>query len=87
MPRRSSVRGNCSLLRRLGEFRALGRPLLVGASRKSFLGKLTGEEVPERRVDASVAAGLLAVRNGATVLRVHDVAAHARVLPVAGALT
>jgi len=77
---------NCTLLRRLDEFRALGRPVLVGASRKSFLGKLSGEENPARRVDASVTAGVLAVRNGAAILRVHDVAAHARALAVAGAL-
>ena len=77
---------NCALLGRLDEFRALGRPLVVGASRKSFLGKLTGEDAPARRVDASVAAGVLAVEKGAAVLRVHDVAAHARVLPVATAM-
>jgi dihydropteroate synthase len=78
---------NLVLLERLWEFRALGRPLLVGLSRKSFLGKLTGEEAPSRRVDSSVAAGVLALRNGAMVLRVHDVAAHARVLPVVAAIS
>jgi dihydropteroate synthase len=74
---------NCELLRRLGEFKALGRPLLVGHSRKRFLGMLSGEEVPERRVQASVAAGLCAAQQGAEILRVHDVAEHARALAVA----
>lgn len=77
---------NCELLRRLGEFRALGRPLVVGVSRKSFLGRLTGETLPSRRVHASVEAGLLAVRNGAALLRVHDVGEHARALRIAAAL-
>jgi len=77
---------NCELLRRLNEFCALGRPLLVGASRKSFLGKLTGEALPSRRVEASVTAGVLAVRNGAAVLRVHDVGEHAKALRAANAL-
>lgn len=77
---------NCELLRRLSEFRAIGRPLVVGASRKSFLGKLTGESLPARRVQASVTAGVLALRNGAAVLRVHDVGEHAQALRVANAL-
>jgi len=81
-----TVEHNCELLRRLGEFRRLGRPLVVGASRKSFLGKLGGEPTPSRRAEASVVAGLLAVRNGASVLRVHDVGEHARALRVAAAL-
>jgi dihydropteroate synthase len=78
---------NCELLRRLSEFRAMGRPLVVGASRKSFLGTLTGESLPYRRVQASVTAGVLAVHSGAAVLRVHDVAEHAQSLRVANALS
>lgn len=77
---------NLEILRRLRELTVLRRPLVVGVSRKSFLGRLTGEEVPERRVAASVAAGLLAVRNGAAVLRVHDVAAHRAALQVTAAI-
>jgi len=77
---------NLAILRRLGELAALQRPVVVGASRKSFLGLLTGEQIPERRVAASVAAGLLAVQNGAAILRVHDVAAHRAALQVAEAL-
>lgn len=71
-----TVEHNLELLRRLPELTALGRPVMIGVSRKSFLGKITGEEQPARRVSASVAAGLFAAERGAAVLRVHDVAAH-----------
>jgi dihydropteroate synthase len=77
---------NCEILRRLSEFRTLGRPLVVGVSRKGFLGALTGEPIPARRVTASVVAGVLALRCGATLLRVHDVAEHAQALKVVAAL-
>jgi dihydropteroate synthase len=77
---------NCEILRRLEEFKALDRPLVVVVSRKRFLGLLTGEETPARRVIASVAAGILAVRSGAAILRVHDVAEHVQALKVAAAL-
>jgi len=65
---------NLLLLRALGEFRLLGVALLAGLSHKAMLGKLTGRE-PHERVHASVAAALLAVQNGAHIVRVHDVAA------------
>jgi len=65
---------NLALLRSLGELRSLGGALLAGLSRKAMLGKLTGRE-PQDRVYASVAAALVAVQNGAHIVRVHDVAA------------
>ncbi|MGH8623609.1 MAG: dihydropteroate synthase, partial [Burkholderiales bacterium] len=65
---------NLALLRSLGEFRSLGVALMAGLSRKAMLGKLTGRG-PRERVHASVAAALLAVQNGAQIVRVHDVAA------------
>lgn len=65
---------NLRLLRELGRFRDLGATLLAGLSRKTMLGKITGRE-PAERVFASVAAALLAVQNGAQIVRVHDVAA------------
>jgi dihydropteroate synthase len=65
---------NLALLRRLGELRELGRPILLGASRKTFIGKITGREVGER-VGGTIAANVLAVANGAGGVRVHDVAA------------
>ena len=69
-----TVEHNLALLRSLSEFSSLGGALLAGLSRKAMLGKLTGRE-PRERVHASVAAALLAVQNGAHIVRVHDVAA------------
>ncbi len=65
---------NIELLRRLGELVVPGLPLLVGLSRKSMLGLLTGRAAPER-IFAGVAAHVLAVERGARIVRVHDVAA------------
>jgi dihydropteroate synthase len=69
-----TVEHNLALLRSLAEFRSLGVALLAGLSRKAMLGKLTGR-APQERVHASIAAALLAVQNGAQIVRVHDVAA------------
>ena len=65
---------NLVLLRRLRELLQLGHPLVVGASRKSFLGVLTGRRTPAERLHGSVAAAVVAAQNGAAVVRVHDVA-------------
>lgn len=72
---------NVELLHRQGEFLALGQPLLVGWSRKSTLGVITGR-VAGDRLAASVAAALAAVQRGAVVLRVHDVSATVDALKV-----
>ena len=72
---------NWALLQRQAELLALGQPLLVGWSRKSTLGQLTGRPVQDRLV-ASVAAALASVQRGARVLRVHDVAATVDALKV-----
>jgi dihydropteroate synthase len=76
---------NLELLRRLGELRALGRPLVIGASRKSFIGKVDGSAVDER-IGGSIASAVLAAAEGADVLRVHDVAETAQALTVANAV-
>lgn len=65
---------NLALLRQLPALQAIGRPVLVGLSRKSMLGLLTGRAAGERTA-ASVGAALLAVQRGAAIVRVHDVAA------------
>lgn len=70
-----TVAHNLAILRRLHEFKKLGYPLLIGASRKSFIGKLTGADVAHR-LPGTLAAHAIAVANGATWLRVHDVAEH-----------
>jgi dihydropteroate synthase len=81
-----SAAGSLELLARLSELAAAGRPVLVGASRKSFLARLTGGEgAPEDRVAASLAAAAIAVFEGAHILRVHDVADTVRVAQVASA--
>jgi dihydropteroate synthase len=75
---------NLELLRRLDEIAALGRPVVIGTSRKSFIGRLTGRDVTER-VHGTVATCVLALERGARVFRVHDVAAVADGLAVAAA--
>ena len=76
-----SAAHNLELLRRQSELVVLGRPLLVGWSRKSTLGAITGRDVTQRQT-ASVAAALAAVQSGARIVRVHDVAATVDALKV-----
>jgi dihydropteroate synthase len=75
---------NLELLRRLDELTELGRPVVVGTSRKSFLGRITGRDVAER-VPATIATCVLALERGARVFRVHDVAEVADALKVTAA--
>lgn len=70
------VEQNMELLVRVGEFASLGVPVLVGASRKSFLGAVAGEPDAARRDPASIVVALEAASNGAAILRVHDVHGH-----------
>ncbi len=76
---------NLDLLRRLGRFRVLGLPLLVGLSRKSFLGKITGRSSSDR-LAATLAADVIAVLQGADIVRVHDVELHRDALAVVAAV-
>lgn len=76
---------NLELLDRLDEFRVLGRPVLIGTSRKSFLGKLTGRE-PRDRLGGTIASNVLAYLRGAEIFRVHDVAPVRDALRVAAAI-
>jgi dihydropteroate synthase len=68
-----TVEHNLQLLQRLGELVELGRPVVIGTSRKSFLGRITGREDPGERVPATIATNVLAYERGARVFRVHDV--------------
>jgi dihydropteroate synthase len=68
-----TVEHNLELHRRLGELTELGRPIVFGSSRKSFIGRLSGAEVDDR-VGGTIASNVLAHANGARMLRVHDVA-------------
>ncbi|HEX5989860.1 MAG TPA: dihydropteroate synthase [Solirubrobacterales bacterium] len=76
---------NMELLRRLGELRELGRPLVIGTSRKSFIGKVDGSAAGER-LGGTIASSVLAAAEGAEVLRVHDVAEVRQALAVATAI-
>ncbi|MDP9187991.1 MAG: dihydropteroate synthase [Actinomycetota bacterium] len=76
---------NLELLRRLGELCELGRPIVIGTSRKSFIGALAGAEVGER-LGGTIATNAIAYANGAEVLRVHDVGPVREALSVAEAI-
>ncbi|HEX8752203.1 MAG TPA: dihydropteroate synthase [Solirubrobacterales bacterium] len=76
---------NMELLRRLGELTELGRPLLVGTSRKSFIGRVDGSDAGER-LGGTIASSVLAAAEGAEVLRVHDVAEVGQAMTVTSAI-
>jgi dihydropteroate synthase len=80
-----SLQGNLELIRRLGEFLPMGFPVLVGASRKSFIGTVTGRGGGER-LFGTAAVVAVSVVNGASIVRVHDVAAMRDVAVMARAL-
>jgi len=73
---------NVAIVRQLRDFAEFELPLLVGLSRKSFLGLLSGEKAAERRGAETLAASLVAARNGAAILRVHDVEAMVKALKI-----
>ncbi len=76
---------NVRLIKHLGELRVLGRPIVTGASRKSFIGHVTGGG-PQERVEGTAAAVTAAIMNGSRIIRVHDVSAMKRVAAMADAL-
>ncbi len=76
---------NIDILARLEQLCDWGYPLLVGTSRKRFIGSLTGREEPRDRVFGTVASNVIALMKGAAIFRVHDVAAHKDALAVAHA--
>jgi dihydropteroate synthase len=80
-----SPEGNLHLLARLGELRSLGRPIMVGPSRKSFIGKVLGLSA-EERLEATIAACVVSLERGARLFRVHDVRALRRALDMADSI-
>jgi dihydropteroate synthase len=80
-----TVEHNLQLLRRLGELTRLGPPIVVGASRKAFIGKITGAPV-EERLGGTIAACAIAYANGARMVRVHDVGEVAQAMRAAEAI-
>jgi dihydropteroate synthase len=79
-----TVQHNLELVRRIDELVAVGRPVVIGTSRKSFLGRLTGREVNDR-IAGTIATNVLAYERGVRVFRVHDVAPVHDALEVAAA--
>jgi dihydropteroate synthase len=77
---------DCAVLAGLGRLRELGRPLCVGASRKSFIGEISGEPDPARRLPGSLAAAAAAVLAGAHLIRAHDVGETVQAVRVAEAV-
>ncbi len=65
---------NLDIIKHLHEFKIFDLPLLIGTSRKTFLGKISGEEVPASRLEETITANVVAIINGAAIIRVHDVA-------------
>ncbi len=81
-----TVGHNLEILRRTREFTSMGLPVLVGTSRKSFIGAITGVEEPSERLEGSLVTAAHAVANGAAIVRVHDVAATVRAVHAARAV-
>jgi len=77
---------NLDLMRRLRELRGLGRPVLLGPSRKHTIGAILGGVAPDQRVEGTLALLALAIDAGVSVVRVHDVAAAVRAVRVADAV-
>jgi dihydropteroate synthase len=77
---------NLALLDRLDEFQALGRPIVLGTSRKKFIGAVLNVPAPEQRVDGTAATVALGIERGARVVRVHDVARMAQVAKMTDAI-
>ncbi len=77
---------NLAVLNRLEEFRALGRPIVLGTSRKKFIGTILGIEQPSGRVDGTAATVALGIERGAAVVRVHDVGRMAQVARMTDAI-
>jgi dihydropteroate synthase len=81
-----TLQHNLTLLRDLRELTVLGRPLVVGTSRKSFIGRITGEDEPSHRLYGTAATVAWAVANGAAIVRVHDVEPMAKVVKMIRAI-
>ncbi len=80
-----TVEHNLQIIRNLDWFKSLGYPILLGVSRKSFIGRLTGAEVNDR-LYGTIAASVLGIANGANIMRVHDVAAARQAVTITDAV-
>ena len=80
-----NVEDNLEIIRRLKELKVLGCPILIGPSRKSFIGKILGLDI-DKRLEGTIAAVVMAIANGANIVRVHDVAAVKKATEIANAI-
>lgn len=80
------LQDNLHLLRDLKDFTFLNKPILMGTSRKSFIGKILRQEVPAKRLFGSLATQIISVQNGADIVRVHDVQATNEALKILAAV-
>jgi len=81
-----SLEHNLEILRHLSEFKDLGKPILIGPSRKSFIGKILGDLPVTERLEGTASAVAIGILNGANIIRVHDVRAMLRVAKTADAI-
>jgi len=77
---------NLAILKRLDEFRSLGRPIVLGTSRKKFIGTVLDIQAPEQRVEGTAATVVIGIERGASIVRVHDVANIARIVRMTDAI-
>jgi len=80
-----TMQDNYKILKNLSELKSLGMPIMIGTSRKSFIGKITGEE-PQERIEGTAATVTAAIMSGCHIIRVHDVAAMKKVAAVTDAM-
>jgi dihydropteroate synthase len=80
------IEHNLTLLRQLARLRQIGKPLLVGTSRKSFVGRITGESEPSQRLFGTAASVAWCIANGADIVRVHDVGPMSKVVRMVWAI-
>ena len=81
-----TIEHNLEIIKKLNEFSGLEKPILIGPSRKSFIGRILGALPPEERLEGTAAAVALGIFNGANIIRVHDVKEMGRVARVADAI-
>ena len=81
-----SVEQNLACIKHVSDFAMLGYPVLIGASNKSFIGQALGGAAISERLAGTLAANIIAIKNGASIIRVHDVKAHRDALDVMFAL-
>jgi len=77
---------NLEIIRSLADFKTLGRPILIGTSRKAFIGKILGDLPPTKRLEGTAATVAVSIMNGANIVRVHDVKEMTHVAKMADAI-